>query len=205
MKKLFLVFLAAMLLLTSVALADVTVEAVQLARSVSLCKATNCYVDRADDGYHLYDANGNMLSAGYKNISVKQNGYYLEVQNISNSVTLNCYGLLDAQGNEILPLEYGDFEIFEPNWVLAYVLGPAEGDLGEYKDSQGNKYIVTRTDVVYKGKVIGSMGRDQYQKSYTTGVRGDYLYVKMDSSHAYWLDSSFNRVDATADYVSTSE
>ena len=205
MKKLLFCLLALMMLCTS-ALAEVTVEAVQTEGSVTLCRATNCYVAREQGGYRLYDANGNALSAAYRSITAKQNGLYLEVQNISNSETLNCLGLLDAQGREILPLEYGDFEIFEPDWVLAYVLGPAEGDVGEYKDYEGNKYIVTRTDVVYKGKLIGSMGREDYIKSYSVGVAGPYLYVKRDSTHLYWLDGHFNRTDVTAkDYVEYKE
>ena len=131
MKKILVCLAALVLLMATVAMAEVQVEAILLERSVSICKATNCYVNPAADGYHLYDEDGNVLSAAYKSITVKQNGYYLEVQNESNSVTLNCLGLLDAQGREILPLEYGDFSIIEPDWVLAYVLGPAEGDVGE--------------------------------------------------------------------------
>ena len=206
MKKILVCLAALVLLMATVAMAEVQVEAILLERSVNICKATNCYVNRAADGYHLYDEDGNVLSAAYKSITVKQNGYYLEVQNESNSVTLNCLGLLDAQGREILPLEYGDFSIIEPDWVLAYVLGPAEGDVGEYKDSQGNKYIVTRTDVVYKGKIIGSMGREDYIKSYSVGAAGSYLFVKRDSTHMYWLDGSFNRMDVEAkDFVATKE
>lgn len=205
MKKLLIFFLALMMLCAS-AMAEVTVEAIQVDSNVSLCRGTNCYVGRLDDGYHLFDADGNVLSAAYRSLAVKRNGYYLEVHDTSNTTDLNYRGLLDAQGREILPMKYGDFDIFEPDWVLAYVLGPADGDVGEYKDSSGNKYIVTRTDVVYKGQIIGSMDRDDFIKSYTVGVAGPYLYVKRDSTHLYWLDGNFNRMDVEAkDYVATKE
>lgn len=202
-------FLAALLsvLLAVPALAEPAVSGTTvLERSVTLCRATNCYMTRTDEGYQLFDVQGNALSAAYRSMMARQNGLYLEVQNVSNSETLNCLGLLDAAGREILPLSYGDFEYYGNDWVLAYVLEPSADDSGEYKDSKGNQYVISRTDVVYRGQKIGSMGRDQYIKSYSVGDRGAYLYVKTASDHAYWIDGSFNIKDVTADgYVSTSE
>ena len=206
MKKLLACLAALMLALTACALAEVTVDHVtELSGSVSLCKATNCYVAYTGEGYCLFDAEGNALSATYRSMSVKQSGYYLEVQNVAAAEDLNCLGLVDAAGREILPLVYGDIDIIEPDWVLAYVLGPAEGDVGEYKDSSGNQYIVTRTDVVYKGQIIGSLSREDFNKSYSVYPRGAFLYVKLAADHVYWLDGSFNRVDVTGDAVSISE
>ncbi len=206
MKKFLACLAALVLLMTSFALADVTVEAVPATSSVRLCTATNNYVDRLDDGYHLFDADGNVLSAAYRSLTPQRSGYYLEVQDSSNTKDLNYRGLLDAQGKQILPMQYGDFDIFEPDWVLAYVLGPATGDVGEYKDSQGNQYVVTRTDVLYKGELIGSLGREDYIKSYSVSVAGSYLGVKQDSNHMYWLDGNFNRTDVEAkDFVATRE
>lgn len=207
MKKLFACLAALVMLLTASALADAQVSStVELGSSISLCTATNCFVARAEDGYHLFDHNGSSLSAGYRSMTVRQYGKFLEVQNVSNTETLNCLGLLDATGKEILPLNYGDFMFLDDNWVLAYVLEPATGDLGEYKDASGNRYIVGRTDVVYKNTLIGSLTREDYIKSYNTGARGAFMYVKVSNNHVYWLDSSFNRVDVTGDdYISTAE
>ncbi len=205
MKKL-LACLAALVLLTSFALADVEVETVPTDYSASLCTATNNYIARLEDGYHLFDADGNVLSAAYSSIAARRYGLYVEVQDSSNTKDLNYRGLLDAQGKQILPMQYADFDIFEPDWVLAYVLGPSDSDVGEYKDSKGNKYIVTRTDVLYKGELIGTLTRDDYIKSYSVGVAGPYLYVKRDSKHMYWLDGDFNRLDVESkDYVTTKE
>lgn len=206
MKKLFVCLVALLLALSAVALADMTVEAVETNSSVTLCEATNCYIDRAEDGYYLYDADGNALSAAYGYITPKQKGLYLEVVSVSATEDLNYLGLLDAQGREILPFAYADFQILDADWVLAFVIAPSDSDLGEYKDADGNKYIVTRTDVLYKGEIIGSLSREEFIKSYSVGAVGAYMYVKQDSTHVYWLDSSFNRVDVTdEDYVSTAE
>lgn len=195
MKKLLACLAALVLLMTGAALAEVKVDSIQVDSRVNLCKETSNYVARLEDGYHLLDADGNVLSAAYKTMATKAGGFFLEVQDTSNTTDLNYRGLLDAQGKLILPMQYGDFEFLEPDWVLAYVLGPATSDVGEYKDSQGNKYIITRTDVLYKGKLIGSLGREDYIKSYHVYTAGSYLGIRRDNYHMYWLDSSFNRTE----------
>lgn len=206
MKKMTALVLA-MLLLFGTAMAEMTVvDSRVLPRSVSLCGETNCYVTRTDSGYQLFDAQGNALSDSYRSMTVRLNGLYLEVQNVSNAETLNCLGLLNAQGQEILPLAYGDFEFIGNDWVLAYVLEPAAENAGEYKDAQGNLYIVGRTDVVYGGQRIGSLSRDQYIKAYSVSAHGPYLSVKCAAGHAYWIDSSFGITDKTVDgYISVTE
>ena len=52
MKKILVCLAALVLLMATVAMAEVQVEAILLERSVNICKATNCYVNRAADGYH---------------------------------------------------------------------------------------------------------------------------------------------------------
>lgn len=203
-KRISLLLAVLLALLPALAMADATLESsAVLARSAYLSEATNCYYTRTDAGYQLFDAAGNAISAVYGDISARQDGMYYEVRNENG---LNAVGLLDASGKELLPLTYGDFEYLSNDWVLAYVLEATDADTGEYKDSDGNKYNAGRTDVLYKGQLIGSMNRDQYIKSYTTTARGAFLCVKTSSTTAYWLDSAFNRTDVTDDsYVSTSE
>ena len=206
MKK-FLALLLAVALLASmplVSLAD-TYTAVNTGnRYVTLAKATNCYTARTDAGYQVFDAQGNALSAGYGYISIRNGGEYYEVANENGT---NNMGLLDANGQEILPLAYGDIYYLDNGWVLAYELVAVEGDVGEYSSSStGEKFNVSRTDVVFDGKLIGSLTREDYIKSYSTSVRGDYLLVKRSQTEGYWLDAQFNRLDVTdEDYLSTSE
>ena len=125
MKKFLACLAALVLLMTSFALADVQVEPVLVDYTVTLCTETNNYIARLDDGYHLFDADGNVLSAAYSSLVNYKGGLYLQVYDNSNTKDLNYRGLLDAQGKLILPMQYGDFEFLEPDWVLAYVLGPA--------------------------------------------------------------------------------
>jgi len=207
MKKLLAALLALALLASMplVSLADVSYTAVTSPnRYAYLAKDTNCYTARSDLGYQVFDANGNALSAAYGSITIRNGGAYYEVANENG---LNNAGLLDAQGKEVLPLAYGDIEYLDNGWVLAYELAPAEGDVGEYTSSStGEKYNVIRTDVVYNGQLIGSLSREDYIKSYSTSVRGNFLLIRKSQTEGYWLDPQFNRLEVVAeDYLSTTE
>ena len=208
MKKFLLCLLALVMLLSASALADVTVEkTTNLEGSITLCDYSNNYIARTNDGYCLFDQNGNVLSATYKSMTAAENGKYIKVQNISNADNLNCVGLLDAQGKEILPLRYGSIiTYYAEDWVFAHVLVKSDSDVGEYSDSKGNKYIIQSTDVVYKGKMIGTLSRAEYQASFSVTDRGPHIFIKITDKTGYWLDSNFNFVHITADsYVDRSE
>lgn len=208
MKKFLLILAALVMLMTGIALADAKVDNVtKMKDSVSLCRYSNNYIARTEGGYCLYDINGNVLSAVYKDMRPAESGQYLKVQNVGSSTNINCQGLLDSMGREILPMAYGSIVTYHGDgWVLGHVLSPSTTDVGEYSDNKGNKYIISRTDVVYNGQVIGSLGREDFQGSYTVTVRGPSMFVKITSQKGYWLTSDFSRKDVTADsYVDTAE
>ena len=208
MKKFLLCLVALVMLLTASALAEVkVVKTVELDDYATLCYYSGNYIARNDSGYALYDADGNVLSATYKDMTAAENGKYLKVQNVSNTTNLNCVGLLDAQGNELLPMRYGSIiTYYAEDWVFAHVLVKADGDVGEYSDSKGNKYIIQSTDVVYKGQLIGTLSREDYKASYSVTDRGPNIFIKITDKTGYWLTSDFTRRDVTAEsYVDTSE
>ncbi len=200
--RIFALLLALMLPLT--ALADVTLAGQSiLPRMAFFSKASDTYYARTDAGYQLFDLEGNALGGAYGDIRTRQDGVYFEVYRESG---LNKMGLMDQKGVEILPLEYGEFEYLSDKWVLAYVLEPTDADVGEFKDSSGNKYNIGRTDVVFEGKIIGSLTREDYIASYQASCKGDYLCIKMNSNACYWLNSSFERVDVRDDsYIAIAE
>ena len=210
MKKFLLCLLALVLALSASAMADVTVvKTNELKSSTDLCTYSNNYIARTEGGYALFDVNGNMLSDVYKDMRSAEYGKYLKVQNVGASTNLNCVGLLDAQGNELLPMEYGAIvTYYAEDWVFAHVLEPADGDVGEYSDSKGNKYIIGRTDVVYKGEKI-SLNRDYFKGSYRVTDRGPSIFIKINDKSGYWLywmDGAFHTVEVTSDsYISNTE
>ena len=210
MKKLFLCLIALVMLLTVSALADATVvKTTELEGGITLCDYSNNYIARVEGGYALFDSEGNMLSAVYKNMTAAENGKYLKVQNVSSSQNINCVGLLDAQGRMILPLQYGSIiTYYAKDWVFAHVLEPAEGDVGEYSDSKGNKYIIGSTEVLYDGKVL-PLDREEFKASYRVTDRGPSIFIKYNDNEGYWWffrNNAFCRRYVSSDsYVDTSE
>lgn len=197
---LLLVILAALPLAASAG-ASLT-ESRPLERTIYMSRGTNCYYARVDGGYQLFDAAGVAISAVYGNITTRQDGAYYVVVNENG---LNTQGLLDAQGREILPLAYGDITVVDDRWVLACVLEKTDADTGDMKDRDGNMYLVTRTDVVFDGRMIGSLTREEFRPSYSYTGKGPYLAVRIHDEAGYWLDGSFNRVELSGEYFSYSE
>ena len=210
MKKLCLFLLALVMLMTASALADVTVvKTTELEGNVTLCDYSNNYIARVEGGYALFDSEGNMLSAVYKNMTAAENGKYLKVQNVSSSENINCVGLLDSQGRMILPMEYGSIiTYYAEDWVFAHVLEPAEGDVGEYSDSKGNKYIIGSTEVLYDGNVL-ILDREEFKGSYRVTDRGPSIFIKSSDKEGYWWffrnDGFCRRYVSSDSYVDTSE
>ena len=199
MKKL-LICLVAMLLLTTAALAEVTVEkTTQHPKSIYLSTATNCYYARVDGGYQLFDMHGNALSAVYDYLTAKAGGLYYEY----DGEGLNYIGLLDKNGQVICTPTYGKFVTYEDNWALGYVLESTTAENGDFKDSDNNQYNVVRTDVFYDGRVIGSWGRDEYVPGYSEGAADDYFFVKQTSESGFYIDKYFNKYQVNG-YMYTS-
>ena len=201
MKKL-LVFLAAMMLLATSALAEVTVaQTIDHAKSIYMSTATGCYYARVDGGYQLFDRYGNPMSAVYSNLSAKQSGKYYEYEGEG----LNYIGLLDAEGQVICAPTYGEFTTYDNGWALGYVLEPTTDANGDFKDNNNNQYNVVRTDVFSHGKVIGSLSREEYRPDYSEGVADDYFYVKQTSESGFFIDRSFNRYPVTGTFYTSTE
>ncbi len=210
MKKFLLCLVALVMLLTASALADATVvKTTELEGSVTLCGYSNNYIARVDGGYALFDPNGNMLSAVYKDMRAVDDGKYLKVQNVSTADNINCVGLLDSQGQMILDMQYGSIiTYYAEDWVFAHVLEPAEGDVGEYSDGKGNKYIIGSTDLLYDGKMT-HMDRDDYKGSYRVTDRGPSIFIRSNDNEGYWWfpknDGFCRRYVSSDSYVDNSE
>nr|MBR4280993.1 zinc ribbon domain-containing protein [Clostridia bacterium] len=199
MKKLLICLTALALLLSSAALADAVIEASQeLERSIFLSTGTNCYYQRTQAGYVLFDADGNALSAAYPELTAKWNGKYYEYRYESG---LNTIGLLDANGQVLTPPAYGKISFSNETWGVAYVLEPTTAEVGDMKDSDNNQYMVARTDVLYEGHVIGSFTRDEFNPSLRWGTCGKYLYVKTTSDAGFYISPNFDIVRVDKDFT----
>ena len=203
MKKL-LIFLAALMLLATSALAEVKVESTTaLDTYISLADATNCYT--AGDyrnGYYVADAQGNELSGRYGDLYIRQYGMYYEYR----SSGLNYKGLLGADGRELTGPDYNDIDYYGDNWALGIVLEVATGEDFDYRDNKDENvhYLLTRADLLYQGKVIGSLSRQEYKPNYSyVGDTGDYFYVKQTDGSGFYVDKNFTIVHVSKDFTTS--
>jgi len=200
MKKLFVLMAALVLLLSATATAEVKVETDTLTRSVILCDATNCFYARVNGSYQVFDAQGNALSLGYPDLTARQGGLYYEFPGSG----LNYVGLLDARGQLLIPPSYNQIRFLDDDWALGYVLEPATGDVGDFSDrSTGEKYLLQRADVLYQGRVIGALTREEFLPSYNAGVTGPYMYVRQTTESGYYIDKAFNKTVVAEDFITS--
>ncbi len=196
MKKLFL-FLLMFMMAACTALAEVQVESMPLEKTIFLSRGTNCYYIRSGSGYVLCDASGNTLSDAYGDLISMQYGHYYEYPGSG----LNHIGLLDAQGKKLCDPMYGDVSYLDDDWILGFVLEPTTDANGDYNNrTTGEQYMVQRTDVMYKGSVIGSLTRTEFDPGWRCGVAGSYLYVRQTTSTGFWIDRSFNITRVEKDF-----
>ncbi|MBQ4581039.1 MAG: WG repeat-containing protein [Clostridia bacterium] len=191
MKKLLACLLMLCLLLCAAAAAEIQVETVMVDNMIFLSRETNCYYQRVDGGYQIFDREGNALSKVYKGITAKGNGDYYEYYNETKS--LNYIGILNSRGEEITAPMYGVFYSFDDGWGMGYVLQAVSGDSGDFKDSDNKWYNATRCDLFCDGRIIGTLNRDEYLPTYTEGSAGNYFYVKESSEKGYFLDKNMNK------------
>lgn len=165
----------------------------------------NAILPRYGETYYMnrtvYDLQGNVIAGPFGSLTSCRNGLYYEVVNENG---LNTIGVIDCTGAEVLPMAYGDVVYVDDNWLLGIELEATTDVNGDYRDSKGNQYNISRVDVVYDKQIIGSLSREDYQSS-NYGVRGKYLYIRTSTRAGIWLDSDFNRVDVAADDFASAE
>lgn len=154
MKK-FLVLLLAMitvLLAPLSAFADAVVEIVKLKTVATLPRYGGTYYMRNT----VYDMQDNVVAGPFGSLTSRRDGLYYEVINKNG---LNTIGVIDCTGAEVLPMAYGDINFVDDNWILGIVLEATTDVNGDYKDSKGNQYNISRVDVVYNKQIIGTLSR----------------------------------------------
>lgn len=144
--------------------------------------------------YALYDFNGKALTeAKYYSILAAKYGF-VSVRNDDG-----LYGALNSLGEEVIPCAYDDIKYYSDRWMIGIKLAPTEGEPYDYKSffsSENKFYIVTQYDVYYKGALLKTLARDDYDLS-TAYAYGDYLYLRNRAKETFFYDKEFNAVSAT--------
>lgn len=159
------------------------------ARDVVLNEDTNVLAVRKSgaDGYVLMSPDGQELS-DKTYLSIRARDKLFEVINEDG---LNTTGVIDSQGNEVVPMQYGDIEYVSDRWTLGVVLEEATADNYDYKTLGGSAfYLVSAYDVYYNGAKVGSLARNEYENAYGYG---SYLYVRNREGVWAFYDSAFNK------------
>lgn len=146
-------------------------------------------------GYALYDLNSNALTeAVYYGMSGTNHGL-VQVRNGDG-----MYGILNKLGEQIIPCEYDDIKICSNRWQIGIKLALTEGEPYDYKSffsSSDKYYIVTQYDVYYRGALIKTLARDDYDLS-TSYAYGDYLYIRNRAKESFFYDKEFNATSVTS-------
>lgn len=153
--------------------------------------------NRENGVYTLVSADGRALTT-QPYIYMRSTDIFMEV---AVEQGLNVFGLIDAQGNQIMPMQYGDINILSDRWQLGVRLVEATADNYDYKGN-GAFYMVEAYDVYHCGKLVGVLGRLDY---YQSSVRGDYLYVRDHNGAYHYYNSALKESGYQADYPGYSE
>ena len=110
---------------------------------------------------------------------------------------LNTLGMIDGDGNEVVPMQYGDVYSLSDRWLMGVVLEDATVDNYDYKSYDGEHfYLVSAYDIYYCGAKVGSLSRTEYDYAVSHGA---YLYVKDKMGNFSYYDSAFNKSAYTGD------
>ena len=165
-------------LMTSTALADATlVSTLTDVRDVNgASEFVMQYVRRTDSSYMSYAItalDGTQLSDPIYNGS----GYYEDgVTTLSLAADgRNLTGAVNEHGEVIIPFEYGDIKVRNPNWALAFVLEPATADNYDYTStSKETPYLLVANVDIYhiadgQAALMASIPRANFVDYYTYG------------------------------------
>lgn len=159
------------------------------ARDISFNKVNNMMaVLKVDaDHYVLMDAAGNELTTAPYTYMDEEEGFF----KVMASEDTNGTGLIDAAGNEVLPMQYGDVECISDRWLLGVVLTEATSENYDYKSFWGNGfYLVDHYDLYFGNKLVGAFERTAYDYA---SAYGNYIFIKDRDGNYTAYDSEMNQ------------
>lgn len=206
----FNVVLLAMLLviLTVSAAAETQVRNVK-ARDIQVSRLTDVLIVREDgaDYYKLITADGQDLTGAiYSEIRTVSECPYFKVSARSSVDGVHDEGLLDAQGNVIIPTEYADIAVFSNRWQAGVKLVPSEADdkdytFTNYSTNEKSFYRIDTVDFFFDGQKVGTLNRSEYGENYAT-VHGAYICVTNRSKEYVYYNSRMQKSPYPSNYSS---
>ena len=155
--------------------------------------------------WELFDADGTTLTS-----SLYKSQRYNDMRRIYDTAFYTVSqgekkGIIDSEGNVIVPVKYGEVEAVSSRWAYGLILTRVDGDQGDfYSTNNGIKtyYNVETCDFYYRGTLVGTLSRSDFDTSSYAYAYGDYLQIK-DRKGAYhhyskeFVDSGINEYGET--------
>ena len=167
----------ALCLMLSAASAEVTMTEIK-ARSVELNTAADTLlVQNEDRTYHVESLSGEALSADFPYAKIRDGMFLVSIKDEYSGST----GVLNGQGQEVVPPEYFNAEIISDRWVAAQTWKPSTAEnydvtVTTLLSDEGKKYyLVDTVDLYYCGEKKGTLTRMEYNDAQAFG---DYLRVR---------------------------
>lgn len=160
MKKVLVLLIVAMLFLSASA---EPIEVYSFEDNVNWIGTTNLLYIRGENGYYISDISGNVLTEDVYSNGFTEKDDLISVRR-SGADSINCMGVLNLQGMEVVPFEYGSIEMFEGKWVVAIQLKLATLEQYDFSSWFGDDvYIIDVVDVynLNTGAKL-SLTRDEY-------------------------------------------
>ncbi len=202
MKKSICILLALMLALALLPAvsgnAEITVQQIVIsARSVYLNEEANTLaVMNEDKKYQVMNADGEILSDSYLDITVRSGMYKVTAGGKEYSI-----GLLDGQGNQMIPCDYADVQVYSDRWQAGINVKEATAenyDIRFYSYDGPDRYcLVDTVDVYYRGSKVGSFDRMDFDDA---TAYGDYLCVTDRERERTFFDKELKPSPRAAEY-----
>ena len=138
--------------------------------------------------YQLMDADMNVISDKPFIYLEDEKGFLL----YALEEGVNTTGVMDAQGNVVVPAQYGTISIESDKWILAISLAESDERNYDYFGIGGGYYLLDHVDVYYCGTQVGTFTRDEYDSA---DAYGDYLYVNPRIGDAVSFNKEFVKAE----------
>ena len=164
------------------------------------------YADFEDDCANIIDTNDEYLEGVFdvqgnelipcEYVSLSEYGVS-SCYTVQNEDGVNKMGALNAAGELVIPMEYGDIDFLSEKWALGVKLEETDGEPYDYQALFGDEnYIVTAYDVydLTAAALVGTLAREDMNSAV---AYGDYLYIEDRSDVISIYDATLTKVGET--------
>jgi len=195
MKRFIALVLSLLLLLSVFSVAGAEGERTVKARDFGLNKLTGTFYCRplGSDFYQVVDIDGNVLSdpnAKYKSMYANGSYPFFKVE-VTSADGVHDEGLLDGNGQVVVPAVYADINIISDRWQAGVKLTSSSADEKDYtftnwSTGEKNFYRVDTVDIYFDGELVGTLNRSEYGGGSCTAYNAYICFTNMERERVYY-------------------